>query len=450
MPTERYDVLVAGGGPAGCAAAIRAAQRGLSVGLFERDTHPRFHIGESFLPKTAHALAELGLSERVAELPHTHKVGAGFALGHETELTEFWFKNGLSDLPPDTLNIERAPFDALMFEAAREAGAEVHQGTGVRSIRTLRDGDVEVEIRPAKALEGDEANRTVRARYLVDASGQATLVGRHVGSRRSLPDLEKAAFFNHLTNVERHDGEREGFPFVIMCREGWFWFIPIDDERTSVGLVMDAHAARTIGVPSREMLAWGLARCPLARKLTAKSEIPERNLVAADFSYTCRPYAGPGYFLAGDSATFIDPIFSTGACLALAAGIEAADGIRAIVKEGASPASIRRRYRRFVHDSSSVFFRIVRKYYRHEFRELFLFGHGPFEMQRAVTSVLSGDVFPKPSFALRWRLRAFEAAIAAQRYLPVVPRREQFSLIEGRTLPSRAPRPVAERASAAR
>jgi len=158
---------------------------------------------------------------------------------------------------------------------------------------------------------------------------------------------------------------------------------------------------------------------------------PAANGVTADFSYRCEPYAGPGYFLVGDAATFVDPIFSTGVCLGMMAGVRAAECVAALVKGTGSPAALKRDYIQYVKQSSSVFFRMVDHYYKHEFRELFLNGHGPFEVQRAIISLLAGHVFPPdPPFALRWRLWMFELFIRAQRYRAVAPRRARFSLLD--------------------
>src|SRR5205085_7817820 len=118
--------------------------------------------------------------------------------------------------------------------------------------------------------------------------------------------LHKVAYFAHLENVDRPPGDEGGFPLIVMCEEGWFWLIPLDARRTSVGLVLDESAARAVDVPANRMLSWGIARCPAVLGRMREAAGPETNLVAADFSYTCRPYAGPGYFLAGDAAAFLD------------------------------------------------------------------------------------------------------------------------------------------------
>jgi hypothetical protein len=165
------------------------------------------------------------------------------------------------------------------------------------------------------------------------------------------------------------------------------------------------------------------------------------NQVLADFSYTCRPYAGPGYFLIGDAAAFLDPIFSTGVTLAMISGVEAAGQTVALVRGETTPAAARRRYVRFVDGGSRPLWRLVRRYYEHSFRELFLNGRGPMRLHSAVISVLAGQVFPRPVWRLRWRLRLFELCVTLNRWLPLVPRRRRFSLLAER--PAESPSPSA-------
>ena len=90
----------------------------------------------------------------------------------------------------------------------------------------------------------------------------------------------------------------------------------------------------------------------------------------------------------------------------------------------------RTRHIDFVESSSKPFWRLIRSYYRHSFRELFMNGTGPANMHGAIISVLAGQVFPKPVSALRWRHRLFDACIWAQQHVPLVPRRERCRLVE--------------------
>ena len=156
-----YDVVIAGGGPAGSTAALVLARQGLSVCVLEKDRHPRFHIGESILPRTTPLLKELGIEQDVLALTHVPKYGAEFGWGNSHKTRRFSFADGL--IPGSLVfNIERAAFDKLLLDKAREAGAEVFEGRPVKSITRLEEGRVEVET----------AEGRVTGRLLLDASGQ--------------------------------------------------------------------------------------------------------------------------------------------------------------------------------------------------------------------------------------------------------------------------------------
>jgi flavin-dependent dehydrogenase len=420
-----YDVIIIGGGPAGSTCATVMSRHGLKVLLLERTPHPRFHIGESFLPRNVTLMRDLGFLPELDSIPHTIKYGAEFGFGHEEKTRLFRFDQGFRRNETRAFNIERAPFDEALLRAAAREGAEVREGVAVRSVRSIADGRVVLGT----------TDETVESRYLVDASGQSAFIGRRLGLRRVLPGLRKAAYFSHCRGVERNDGEDGGNVIGIMCKEGWFWLIPIDQERTSIGIVMDADAAMKSGVPPKNVLTWALERCPQMARRCQVAEIPPTNHIAAEFSHICKPYAGPGYFLVGDAAAFVDPLFSTGVCLGMMAAKLAGDSIAAVLREGANPRSIRRSYIEYLDRSSSMLFRLVRGFYDHSFRELFLQARDSLGIRRAILTILAGNVFrPDPSFSLLWRLRLFEMLVAVNRYVPLVPRLQSFSLFEQRPI----------------
>jgi flavin-dependent dehydrogenase len=420
-PTPEYDAIIIGGGPAGSTTALVMSRNGLKVCLLEKDRHPRFHIGESILPRNADVIKELGLEDELKKLPHLVKLGAEFGLGNDFRSMTFSFTDGGLLPGSPVFNIERSVFDKMLIDQARKAGADVHEETAVRTIDRLEEGFVQVST----------ATRQITGRVIMDCSGHGTVVGRHLKQRRNFddPNLQKVAYFQHFEHVERLPGDMDGYPSIFMCDEGWFWIIGLNEWRTSVGFVTSPSFVKQVKVPPDRLLQWAVARCPVVRHRMRNAVGEPTNQVLADFSYTCKPHAGPGYFLVGDAGCFLDPIFSTGVTLAMVGGVEAANLATAVLRGQMPVARARQNYISFVENSTGILWRLIRRYYNHSFRELFLNGTGPHNVHGAIISVLSGQVFPRPIWAIRWRMRLFELCEFLNRYVPMVPRRARFSLV---------------------
>ena len=417
-----YDVIIIGAGPAGSTPALLLARQGFKVVVLEKAKFPRFHIGESILPQNFPLVQELGLEQALFRLPHLKKYGAEFGMGDDHNTTRFNFDSAL--IPgSNTFNVERALFDKMLMDEARAAGAEIREETGVKHITKLTHGDCSVVV---------DGGTTLSSKLILDASGHGTVVGRHLGLRKPVADtnLHKVAYLQHFDDVERLPGDEDGHPSIFMTSEGWFWVIGLNQKKTSVGFVAHPDFIKRVGVPANRMLQWAVARCPVVRHRMRNAVGPATNDVLADFSYTCKPIAGDGYFMVGDAGCFLDPIFSTGVTLAMKGAQQAARHTAALLKNETTPEKAQREYISFVEGSTGVFWRLIRNYYNHSFRELFLNGTGPHDVHRAVISILAGHVFPRPPFALRWRLSLFFLFMRINQFVPLVPRRNRFSLLE--------------------
>src|ERR1700722_1482624 len=182
---EVWDAIVIGGGPAGAAAALGLARRGRGAIFLEKSRFPPFPIGRSFLPAAFDRLKELGLELAFRKIPHVPKFGAHFQMGYGGKLLEIDFADGFCD-GKETFNVERSIFDEMLLNEAQRGGVEVRQEVAVKQILKLTDGDVRVQTDAGE----------IRGRYLLDASGQGAVVGRHLGTRKPVAEshLKKVAY----------------------------------------------------------------------------------------------------------------------------------------------------------------------------------------------------------------------------------------------------------------
>ena len=423
------DVAIIGAGPAGSVAALELARAGLDVVVVDKTDFPRFRIGESMLPHTQRIMEQLDLMDRVRKLPHMVKRGLEIEFGdgrREPAAIPFedMFGNGLKQ----TFNIRRSIFDGMLADAASEAGAHFRFGESVTGFESLEHGDVRM------TLDGGR----LRANWLIDASGQACVLARHLGTRRFLPGFRNVSYFEHFKGVRRNSGDRDGFATLAMCREGWFWLIPIDEETTSIGAVIDGQLSKSIPVPANQRLSWCLENCPAMADRMTDATGPDRNQVVGDFSYTCDRHADAGWFMVGDAAAFIDPVWSTGVSLGLEGGVHAARRIIDVANGKQRPRAATNAHHARIAQLRRTFMKLIRNFYDHSFRELIVRGDGPLGVHRAVVNMLAGEVFTRIPFSVRWRWDFMTALREFNRFRPLNERIRPHSLLQsgGLALPT--------------
>jgi flavin-dependent dehydrogenase len=412
------DVIVAGGGPGGSAAATWLARAGHRVILFERDRFPRFHIGESLLASVNDVLGAIGAAELVSRAGFPQKWGATFmtADGGIERYADFGVAPGVR--MPQTWQVPRATFDHLLLQHAASNGADVREQHRVLGVAFDEHG-VTATVQSA---EVGSSPYTVRAQAMIDASGRSGLLSRKFDLRIDEPRLANLAVFSHYSGVPRNEGRRAGDIRIVARHDlGWFWLIPISDELMSVGVVLPRSAAQGLKeIEPAMLLDRVIADTPVVARLLAlaRREWPVR--VEKDFSFSSRAYAGDRWVLAGDAGSFLDPVFSTGVAIALESGLEAAQAVAEGLAAGDLSARRFSRYARRQRRRYLSFRRFVLGFYTAEFRDLFFAQDPPPRIFRALVAVFAG--YWQPSLATRAWVSIFFLMVRLQRWMRVFPR----------------------------
>ena len=321
---DSYDCIVMGGGPAGSTTAALVAAAGFSTLLLERQKMPRFHVGESLMPEAYWPLKRIGVLERMQRSTFVRKTSVQFVSSSGKESQPFFFPDHDPRECSTTWQVERAEFDKLLFDNAAEKGAHVYDET--RALDVLMDGGRATGVRLQRQ---NQPVRDIRSRVVVDASGQQTMIANRCGLRVDDPCLRKAAIWTYFRGARRDPGDHGGATVILhtQSKKSWFWYIPLQNDVTSVGVVSDNdYLLKGSGTPS-DVFVQQREQCPaLGRRLQAAERVDEYR-VAKEFSYQVRQHAGDGWVLVGDAFGFIDPVYSSGVYFALKTGELAGDAI---------------------------------------------------------------------------------------------------------------------------
>src|SRR5215471_10720412 len=189
MSTESCDVAVIGGGPAGSTTAALLARRGHRVIVLEKAHHPRFHIGESLLPMNLPLFERLGVLDKV-EAMGVFKPGADFEADNERGYNSFEFKRAIGNSPPHAYQVWRQDFDKMLFDHAREAGADAREGHEVVSVEQVNARLSQIVVCP-----DDGQSYRISAQYVIDATGRDTFLSSRKRLRRKNNEHQSAAIF---------------------------------------------------------------------------------------------------------------------------------------------------------------------------------------------------------------------------------------------------------------
>lgn len=345
MPfSQQSKILVIGGGPGGSTAAAMLAREGFDVTLVEREAFPRYHVGESLLPSILDFLDLSGAREKVEAYGFQHKSGAHIEWGNQQ--WDLYF-NELTGNHTYSFQVIRSEFDTVLLDHAESQGVKVLQQVEVHKIHF----DPADSNRPCAATVtpvGELAKGwDIHFDYLVDASGRASIMAnRYLRNRIYHDAFKNVAVWGYWANTSRLPDPKQGAIATVSIPNGWIWAIPLHDGTMSVGVVMhkDSFKEKHDSQELEEIYSQAISESPTVASLLAPAQRISELKVETDYSYASSEFAGPGFFLVGDAACFLDPLLSTGVHLAMLSAVLTTVSITATAHGDVSTAEAREFY----------------------------------------------------------------------------------------------------------
>jgi flavin-dependent dehydrogenase len=397
-PTNACDVAVIGGGPAGSTAAALLARQGYKVIALEKAHHPRFHIGESLLPMNLPVFERLGVLEKVRAMS-TFKPGADFEADTESGYNTFAFARALGASPPHAFQVWREDFDKMLYENARECGADAREGHEVLKVEHNGPRETRLEVRV-----DDGRSYEIQARYVIDASGRDAFLAGKKKLRRKNNQHQSAAIFGHFRGAEMRPGADAGNISIYRFDHGWMWMIPLPNGVMSVGAVCWPVYLKQRKGGTQDFLLETLKLSPgLWRRVENAALIGEAH-VTGNYSYDSASVGGPGWLLIGDAFAFLDPVFSSGVFLAMSAAETAAALVDSALREPKREAALLRKFEKRLRAGLKRFSFFIYRFNGPVMRQMFSQPRNALQLEQAVISMLAGDLFDTPKVLRRLNL----------------------------------------------
>jgi len=326
----KTQVAITGSGPGGASNALFLAQKGIHSILVEKEQFPRYHIGESLTGECGNSLRMLGFEDEMEQKKFPIKYGV--SVYGPAGSNAFWVpvmardEDGLKEA--FTWQVRRSDFDDMLHQKCQES--EFITTIKGKALDPIMDGDV---VRGLRVQLDDGTNEEIESEVLVDASGMSTwLCNSGVTSKKGRGSYDKQlAVFSQVKGAIRDKGQMQDNTLIFYRdRCHWAWFIPLDDQSVSVGVVCPSSYFKDKNESKQDFLVRELRELnpELSRRLP-DIDLTEEVRAISNYSYHIKNFTGKGYLCVGDSHRFIDPVFSYGLYFSVKEAQHAADEIEA-------------------------------------------------------------------------------------------------------------------------
>ncbi len=388
MQQQNVDVLIIGAGPSGSVAAAYLHKQGLKIKVVEKSKFPRFVIGESLIPRCMDHFDEVGLLDCLKAMNFEVKDGARF-MNNKGVVCNFDFSKKHGDGWDWTWQVPRADFDKALTDELQSWGVDIAFEKEVTAVDFSEDGS---SVTTIKDVDGNIS--TVQAKFIVDSSGFGRVLPR-------LLDLEKpseipmhSSIFTHVEDIKRPKG-KEGtiITFDVIDTDTWLWVIPFSNGSTSIGYVGKTEYMESFEGTNTEKLQQMMKLSSYYVDRFDGVDYTFEPRMIKNIAKSVKQLYGKGFVLTGNSAEFLDPVFSSGVTFAVESAHLASQLITKELK--GEKVDWQTEYTDYMLEGVNVFSTYVKEWYTGNLQTIFFHSTENPVIKEQICAVLAGYVWDK-------------------------------------------------------